>query len=181
MNRARFVSAIGSVDAHSWFAWGPFRKIIFHERGELRGIRTHLYVDEADWGDEAKMEGAVLSAMRDGRGFMSNFRRGDARGGRIYLRYADGAERYPGRASDDRLLADSKLLAGGSPSAITMNVELPEKARIELLRNGEVIQSASGKSAAWPVSAPGVYRVEARRGGNAWIYSNPFPVGRYPL
>jgi hypothetical protein len=62
-----------------------------------------------------------------------------------------------------------------------MNAELPKKARLVLLRNGEIVEEAIGKSAAWAITKPGVYRVEAYRGRRAWIYSNPFPIGRYPL
>jgi hypothetical protein len=169
LNRTRFVSAIGSVDGHSWFKWGPFRSIVFHVRGEMRGIRHHLYVDGAEWGDAEHKELAILAAMKNGRGFMSNYYRGDARGSRIYMRDGNSAVVYPGRTSE-------KL-----SFPMTMNVELPKKAHIKLLRNGSVIQSSTGKNAAWPISEPGVYRIEAYRGGGAWIYSNPFPVGQYPL
>jgi hypothetical protein len=169
MNKERFVSAIGSVDAHSWFAWGPFRNIIFHINGELRGIRAHYYVDAADWDGGAAAERALLSAMKDGRGFMSNYRRGDARGTRIYIKDANGAEVYPGRQS----------INISYPAAIY--AEFPEKARITLIRNGTALKPSCGKTAAWQIDGPGVYRIEACRRRGAWIYSNPFPVGRYPL
>ncbi|MCL2218406.1 MAG: hypothetical protein FWB94_00775, partial [Chitinispirillia bacterium] len=64
---------------------------------------------------------------------------------------------------------------------LTMNVKLTRKAKIMLIRNGKVIKSTSSKNAGWTITEPGVYRIEARRGGSAWIYSNPFPVGQYPI
>jgi len=182
MNCSRFVSAIGGVDAHSRkISFGPFNCVIFPIEEELRGIRTHLFVDEADWAvnkdedgggvDTAGMNRALIDAMRDGRGFISNFSRGDARGCKIFLRDNSGAIRCPGRPAD----AQQPL-----SFPITINAELTKKAKIKLLRNGKVIKTTSSKTAAWQVTEPGVYRIEAYRGSGAWIYSNPFPVGQYP-
>jgi len=159
------------VDAHTRkFSFGPLSYRIFPIKTELRGIRTHLYIDETARRDESRIGGAILAAMRDGKGFVSNFYRGDARGARIFLRGADGAVEYPGRPTR----APTILPA-------TLNVELPRKARIVLLRNGVETEAAAGKSAAWTITERGVYRVEAYKGRHAWIYSNPFPVGEYPL
>jgi hypothetical protein len=182
MNRTRFVSAIGGVDAHSRkVSFGPFNCVIFPIEEELRGVRTHLFVDEADWPvdkidgrdgvDTEKMNRALIDAMRNGHGFISNYSRGDARGSKIFISDNTGAVRYPGRPA-----GTSQPLS----FPITINAQLTQKAKIKLLRNGQAIQSASSKTAAWPVTEPGIYRIEAYRSG-AWIYSNPFPVGQYPL
>jgi hypothetical protein len=104
---------------------------------------------------------------------MSNFSRGDARGSKILLIDKDGAPRYPGRH-------DSPNAA--TPSfPMTIKAEMTHNANISLIRNGEPIRQTRAKTAAWEITENGVYRVEARRGGGAWIYSNPFPVGGYPL
>lgn len=174
INRSRFASAIGGVDAHTRkFKIGPFRCVVFPIETELRGVRTHLFVDESEWSDAAKQGGALISAMRDGRGFVSNFSRGDARGSRILLTDKDGAARYPGRREqDDR-----------QPPSFPMKLkaELTHQAKIVLIRNGQTVQSVKAKSAEWDIEETGVYRVEAYRNSGAWIYSNPFPVGGYPL
>ena len=171
MNRTEFISGIGGVDAHSrkLFSIGPFCYLVFPIKVELRGIRTHLFVEESVCGDETKMTEAVLGALKDGRGFISNFRLGDARGAKFFLQSENGDIEYPGRPSSGASL----------PAAI--NVNLPQKAKIHLLRNGEVIQTAFANKAQWPVREPGVYRIEAYKRSSAWIYSNPFPVGKYPL
>jgi hypothetical protein len=171
MNREKFVSAVGGVDGHSHtlFSFGPFKYVIFPVKKELRGVRTHLFVDGADWQDEKRAGEALIAAMRDGKGFISNFARGDARGSRIFLRDGQGNTEYPGRPSDNLSFP------------ITVNAELSRKAKITLLRNGAAIQSTNGKNAVWTIREPGVYRVEAYRRGGAWIYSNPLPVGKYPL
>jgi hypothetical protein len=173
LNRQRFVSAIGGVDAHSrGFKWGPFSCVIFPIEVELRGIRMHYFVDGAEWGDSSKMSGALISAIGEGRGFISNFSRGDARGSKILLTDGNGAVRYPGRAEPV-----------DQPPSFPMKIraELTHKANIALIRNGRSIQSTIAKSAEWEISESGVYRIEAYRGSGPWIYSNPFPVGNYPL
>jgi hypothetical protein len=170
MNRARFVGGIGGVDAHTHkITRGPFSCVLFPIEEELRGVRTHLFVDAAKWADGKKAGRVLIDAMRDGRGFISNFAQGDARGCKIFLSGSGGEIEYPGRPQNNPALP------------ATINVELTQKAKIKLLRNGKVIHSASSNKAAWPITEPGAYRIEAHRGRNTWIYSNPFPVGQYPL
>ena len=167
MNRNRFVSAIGVADAHSGkFSFGPFGYLTKYE---LRGIRTHFFVDQADWSDEKKTGGALIAAMRDGKGFISNYCTGDAKGCKIILRDNSDNVEYPGVPTNNLKLP------------MMMEVSLTEKAEIRLIRNGEVVQSATNTAAEWTITETGVYRVEAYKQNRAWIYSNPFPVGRYPL
>jgi len=57
---------------------------------------------------------------------------------------------------------------------------LPGEAVVRLLRNGEQSGEITGREASWPVSQPGVYRIEAyvNIGGELrpWIFSNPVYV-----
>ncbi|GBU21351.1 hypothetical protein R80B4_01240 [Fibrobacteres bacterium R8-0-B4] len=183
LNRQRFVSAIGGVDAHSRkFRKGPFSCVVFPIDVELRGIRTHLFVDGSERGDKSKMAAALLSAMRDGRGFISNFSRGDARGSKILLTDGDGEVRYPGRWEQGDSPESSNSSSINEPSfPMKITVELTHKAKIVLIRNGQPVRSAKAKNVEWELSEKGLYRIEAYRGTGAWIYSNPFPVGGYPL
>ncbi|MCL2184140.1 MAG: PHP domain-containing protein, partial [Chitinispirillia bacterium] len=142
MNLTRFVSAIGGVDAHNRkIKIGPFTYVIFPINVELRGIRTHLFADEAVWKipadgkadsiDAERMNRALVDAMRNGRGFISNYSRGDARGCKIFLSDNNGAIQYPGLWKDAQPPLSLPL---------TMNVKLTRKAKIMLIRNGKVIK-----------------------------------------
>jgi len=174
LNKKRFVSAIGGVDAHSRkFKWGPFKCVIFPIDVELRGIRTHLFVNHSDWGDQSKMSDALITAMKDGRGFISNFSRGDAKGSKIFMTDKNGAKLLPGRR-DPAESANASL-----PMKII--VELTRNAKIILIHNGQPIRSTVSDKAEWEITEKGAYRVEAYRNGGAWVYSNPFPIGEYPL
>jgi hypothetical protein len=171
MNRARFVSGIGGVDAHSMkVRFGIFRFTIFPIKVELKGIRTHLYCSTPlpkDNAAGAKM--MLLDALKNGRGFISNYRRGDAKGTALYLIDGNGRFLPPGNSDSDVAL----------PARIMVN--LPQHALIKLLFNGKCIDTRMGQTAEFSITSHGLYRIEAYKGKYAWIYSNPFPVGRYPL
>jgi hypothetical protein len=56
------------------------------------------------------------------------------------------------------------------------NVILPDEADITLIRNSEAVQTERGFELVVPIDGPGVYRVEVRRNGAPWIFSNPIYV-----
>jgi hypothetical protein len=64
--------------------------------------------------------------------------------------------------------------------ALTLQVNTPLPATIRLLKDGQAVTHARGRTLTYPVGAPGAYRVEAyRRHGfkeRAWLFSNPIYV-----
>jgi hypothetical protein len=169
LNKDRFVSAVAGVDAHTMKSkLGPLSFTIFPVKVELKGLRTHLYLDKPlDPGDPSGSRKRLLDAMKCGHGFISNYRCGEARGARIYMTDAEGAVLPPGYV----------------PSALTLplrlEVELPGPGDIRFFRNGELITSCEGNAAGISVVERGLYRVEIFKRNRAWIYSNPFPVNMY--
>lgn len=169
LNQNQFISCIGGVDAHSRKIGIGFCSLrIFPIKVELKGIRTHLFIEEKKNRSFEESKKVILNALRDGHGFISNFRRGDARGTEIYLRTQDGFLNLPGRQKNCKL-----------PAQILVN--LPDRGRISLIANGVMINQLDGNSASFDIEKPGLYRVEVFRKSKAWIYSNPFPIGSYPL
>jgi hypothetical protein len=168
LNAAGFVSGIGGVDAHTYpFPLGIFTLRVFPIKVELKGIRTHLYLEERlPVEDASRAKKMVMSALRDGNGFISNFRRGDARGTRMHAWSLDGKCHLPGRNPHV------------TPVPLELEVTLPEKAEIRLIRNGVQSGSIRGSHCRFAITEKGSYRVEVRRKNQAWIYSNPFPVAR---
>jgi hypothetical protein len=171
LNSRSFISGIGGVDAHTMKTRiGPFGLVVFPIKVELKGIRTHLFIEEAFPVDNPKhANDIVIEGLKNGRGFISNYRWGDARGARIFVEYADGNIGLPGPQNAGRSL----------PACI--HVSLPEKAEIRLIRNSCLFGRKNGFSADFDISETGLYRVEIRKRRKAWIYSNPFPIGAYPL
>jgi hypothetical protein len=171
MNRGRFVAGIGGVDAHTMkVRFGPFTRTIFPIKVELKGIRTHLYIERPlPVHDAVAAKAVLLSALKNGNGFVSNFRRGDAKGTRIFM--IDNKDNVfpPGRCE----------IVPELPGRLA--VKIPEHANITLVRNGDRCASHKGRETEFTITENGVYRIEVRKGKYGWIYSNPFPVGRYPL
>jgi len=171
INKSRFVSGIGGADAHTFHIQkGIFRIQIFPIKVELKGIRTHVYVP--DGFSEVEFEqkkGVFIQALKNGTGFISNYRQGDASGTIIVLQNADGSIIPPGWTEKEPVFP-AKL-----------SVKLPEKAEIRLIKNGQLIAKQDGTTHRFSVTEKGLYRVEVFRRKKAWIYSNPFPLGTYPL
>lgn len=171
VNQTRFVSGFGGVDAHTFdFGFGVFRYKIFPIKVELKGIRTHLYVASDFWDNDFNgAKSVVLDALGNGRCFFSNYRRGDARKALFYVMYNDGKIVPPG------------LNSTHARFPANLFVQLPGKGEIHLVKNGTVAAKTYGDQAEFPLYSKGLYRIEVYRGRYAWIYSNPFPLGDYPL
>jgi len=171
LNRDRFISGIGGVDAHTFkFKFGCITYRIFPIKVELKGIRTHLYVPSAvHKGDMSEAKAACLAALKNGNAFISNYRQGDARGTKLFLHNGDGKVVPPGVATHTAVF----------PAAIA--VSIPARAEIRLVKNGIQRGAKTGMRHSFEISEEGIYRIEVFKGNKAWIYSNPFPLGHYPF
>lgn len=170
LNKTSFISGIGGVDAHSRrLGFGYCYLRVFPIKVELKGIRTHIYIDQKnDFSNFAATKKAILKGLQNGHGFISNFRRGDARGSIFFLRHKNGHLSFPGIQKSPSL-----------PAQIV--VEIPKEGRIILMADGKAINQADGKTAVFNIEKKGIYRIEVYKKSKAWIYSNPFPIGDYPF
>jgi hypothetical protein len=173
INRQRFAAGMGGVDAHTRkVSLWPLRLTVFPLKVELKGIRTHVFLPEGtDFKslDRHSARRLLLRALRGGHGYVSNYRWGDARGTVILLEDVRGRRLRPGERT------------GPCELPAIVHVRLPRRGEIRLLKNGEQLAASDSAEAAFPIDGPGAYRVEVHARGRAWIYSNPFPVGEYPL
>lgn len=168
-NLRRPVFAVGGVDAHAHvhklFGLIPLR--IFHYRVQFKTIRTHLLLDETI-SPEKGIEHAkakILHAIASGHSFIENYQLGDATGFRFSM------------SREDQSLEMGDTIKGSGEWWVQIRV--PEKSDITLLRNGKPIIQRSGDSMDVIIQAPGVFRVEVNRKGRKWIYSNPIRI--YPV
>ncbi len=169
INLDRFVSGVGGVDAHTlqYCFWG-IKKEIFPLKVELSGVRQHLFIKENTSEGEERVE-ALKNALQRGNGFISNYRRGDARGSKIELIDSHKTIFYPGINSSTPVL----------PCCIS--VSIPVKARVRVIRNGDFYGEKNGSDLQFKINEQGSYRVEVWRKGFGWIYSNHFIVGSFPF
>jgi hypothetical protein len=164
VNQERKVTAVGSVDAHATKVkiLGLFKRAVFDYKIMFKSIRTHLLLDKPidENIDRAKVEKIIYDNIRSGRNFISNYRRGDARGFRFWAE-ADNHRVQMGEGYD----SDSAILCAS----------LPQKAQIKLIRNGKVHQEFFTGNLEKKVPA-GNYRLEAEVKERGWIYTNHIKI-----
>ncbi len=168
LNLHRKVVGIGGVDAHAhhYPIWGNITATIFPYKVAFRSIRVHVLSPEPlprDNPDAALKQ--LFGTLRQGRLFIANRYVGDAAGFRFWGENPlTGSEHQMG----DRLPKDATL---------RFYAKLPPDATCGfLLKDSKIIHKWRGDLNAFVSQGPGVYRVEARRRGRAFIFSNPIVI-----
>ena len=160
----RRILGIGAADAHGHKQkiWGPIWRTIFPYSVELRFLRTHVLMKEplSRNFDEAKKQ--LFRALNCCRVFISNYRWGDATGFRFWAQ----------TPQMQAIVGDRIVIHSG----LRFFVNAPGNADMRLIRNGEPIAEAKGSHAEFAADRLGAYRVELRRRGKGWIFSNHIRV-----
>lgn len=157
--KRKIIGTVG-VDAHCFQVWilNLIKVHIFHYKVTFRSLRNHLLLNEPfPRGDFGRAKNLLYDALRNARLFCSNPRRGDARGFRFYSENDDGY-----------FTIGESIPAGDN----VFKIKSPLNAELRLLRNGERVAAGNGNYLEHRSIQPGVYRVEARRQGKAWVFTN---------
>ncbi|MSO83702.1 MAG: hypothetical protein EXQ53_10470, partial [Acidobacteria bacterium] len=124
-------------------------------------------------GDASADAQAVLDAIRSGHVYSAI----DALGGPVAMSFTATSGAATAAAGD--------VLPLGGPVTLRIHVQGPDTARIELVKNGDLVQTATGTALEQLVDeAAAVYRAEIVLPGGPgeppvpWIVSNPIYVGR---
>ncbi len=167
----RRLVAVGGNDAHSNVGFGLADstgkqivgvKLDPYERS-FRTVRTHVLIQK----DKPLTRESLLEALSLGHCYVSFDIFGDAAGFDFRLRSIHGVM--------------------GDETAYLQPLELTAKAplasRFVLLRNGVAVDQSAGSTVRFPVTAPGIYRIEVYLDslpppatGKPWILSNPIYV-----
>jgi hypothetical protein len=130
----------------------------------FRTVRTHVLIAK----DKGLSDSSLLEAIALGHCYLSFDIFGDAKG---FSFTATGDAR--------KILGDEIDFASG----FSLKAGAPLNSRFTLLKDGVVIDQKSGTDVDFPITAPGVYRVEvyldslpAPVRGQPWIISNPIYV-----
>jgi hypothetical protein len=168
LNLKRRVVGTGGVDAHAHF-YSLFSNVgvkIFPYKVQLKSIMTHVLLTEPLIERDHKLAlKQLFAALRGGRCFISNRFVGEARGFRFWGEdFRTGTTYLPG----DRAPAQTELKFG---------LKLPrETDQAVLLKDSQIIWKRRESAIPYHTSQPGVYRVEVRRRGRAFIFSNPIVI-----
>lgn len=165
--QSRPVAAFGGSDAHgSTYRLGPLRRVVHPYDYLFRCVNTHLLTAEPLSGDLDRDKALVYGALRAGSSFLGYEQLGPIAGFVFWARSGDA----------EATMGETLSLHG----ALEVRVSLPDRARIRLLRDGQVVVETHSDQLAWMGHLPGVYRVEAHRRykgrRRAWILSNPIYV-----
>jgi hypothetical protein len=159
------VVAIGGADAHELPAsLGPLKRTLFPYEFHYRTINTHVILDQPFAGDYESDRKLLFGAIRRGNCFVGYDYPASTRGFR-FTAQGDNQSALMGDVVHTRF-------------GLTLQIRLPQKAHIRLVRDGEEIKSWRNRDAAVQnVTRPGAYRVEAllhyKGKWRGWIYSNP--------
>ena len=157
----RLTVGVSGTDAHA-FRIRAFRRTItiFPYVQVFRAFTNYLLLPEPLPPGIAEARRAILRAIGDGRLYFANRRLGDALGLDLVAGGPDGRVAGPG-----------ETLAWRGDAEVRATVPLP--AALTLLRNGAPIARARGRRLTARVPGPGAYRLEARRFGEPWAFTNP--------
>jgi hypothetical protein len=162
------VVAIGGADAHATpIRKGPLFRVIFPYEWLFKAVNTHILTKEPLTGDAELDRKRLFDNLARGHCFVGFDLPASTRGFR-FTAQGDGSQAIMG----DRISARF---------GVTLQMKLPNRADILLLRNGEQIrQWKDSEAAVHTVTEAGAYRVEVYRffqgKQRGWIFSNPIFV-----
>jgi len=162
------VVAIGGADAHATpIRKGLLNRVILPYEWLFRAVNTHILTSEPLNGNVENDRRRLFHSLRRGRCFVGYDLPAPTRG-----------FRFSAQGDGDRVIMGESISAR---YGVTLQVKLPSRAEIRLLRDGEQIRTwEDSEAAVCTVTEHGTYRVEAylyfkgkKRG---WIFSNPIFV-----
>jgi hypothetical protein len=164
LNRAgKRTFGVGGVDAHAIKRRAPWGAIeIFSYRWTFGTLTNYLLLPDALSADAATAIRQVYHALGDGRSYFLNRRDGDC-----------PALVFHAQQRGDRCGIGSGPSLRDGP--ITLVADAGRAAELRLICDGRVAASGT-RSLRYDAQGPGVYRLEARRKGRAWLFTNPIYI-----
>ena len=162
------VVAIGGTDAHAMpIRKGPLFRVIFPYEWLFRTVNTHILSKEPLTGNAEIDRKRLFRNIERGQCFVGYDLPASTTGFR-FTAQGDGSQAIMGETITARF-------------GVTLQVKLPSRADITLLRNGvQIRQWEDCEAAVHTVIEPGAYRVEVHRSfqgkTRGWIFSNPIFV-----
>ena len=120
-------------------------------------IRTHILCSRPLSGDSILDKALVLATLAAGRCFL------------CFDGLADGAGTRFQTVDGTLNMGDEAIFREKTELQCT----LPEPAEVSLVKNGQIVRTATTTELTYQAETPGVYRLEARIDGRPWLYTNP--------
>jgi hypothetical protein len=166
--KGKRVVAIGGADAHAFpIRMGPFRRTLFPFEFHFRTVNTHVLTNEPLSGEADIDRQRIFQAIRRGHCFVG-----------YDLPASTKGFRFVGIGDQGQVIMGDTLR---SEFGATLQIKLPLRTSVRLLRNGDEVKSwKHTEVAVYTARETGAYRVEAfipfKGKMRGWIYSNPIYV-----
>jgi len=166
------VVGIGSADAHGTrMSMGPLSHEVFPYDFLFSSVNTHVFTKSALTGELDYDKALVYQALKEGRAFIGYEIPDSTRGFRFSAQGQNATA----------IMGETIRLGHG----VTLQTLAPARARIRLVRCGEIIaEESQSENLTHVVRDPGPYRVEVWRSYRGrermWILSNPIYVELNP-
>lgn len=167
MNKQKVVAVAGSDSHEMNVKLGPLKRILFPYRQHFGAVNTHVLTEDELGDDPIKDQEVILSALKQGHCFAAYDLPKPTKGFRFKVNTTKGS-----------FLMGDTVSFKNQP---TLQISLPSKSEIRLIRNGVVILNEKSRyGVVHKVTEPGVYRIEVythyQGKKRAWIFSNPIYV-----
>lgn len=167
LQKGQRLAAIGGADAHAnRLHLGPLSRVIFPYTYLYRCVNTHVLTQGPLTRELTRDKTLIYEALRTGRTWVG-----------YDLVHSTRGFRFTAKSGAAEATVGEELPRLG---AITIEVELPARGDIHLLRNGKRVLRARGTRMEHIFVEPGIYRVEVYRhfGGHkvGWIFSSPIYI-----
>jgi len=154
---------VGGVDAHAFKKHAPWGQVeIFSYKWTFGTLTNYLLLDTPLAADAATAIRQVYAALGDGRSYFVNRYDGEC----------PSLTFHTERNGERCTIGSSPRLRDG-PLALV--ADAGRAADLRLVHNGRMAATAR-RSLRYDVREPGVYRLEGRRNGRAWLFTNPIYI-----
>jgi hypothetical protein len=146
--------------------WKILTRIFYPYEFLFRTVNTHILLADPMSRDVDQARQQIREALALGHCFVGYDLPASTRG-----------FTFTGISGDNQVIMGDTLKL---QKTATLSVSSPHRARLRLLKNGQVIAQTKGKVLEYQIDQPGVYRVEAHRRywgwRRGWVYTNPIYV-----
>lgn len=162
--QGKTVTAVGNSDAHgATLSFGPIQRVIYPYQYLFGAVNTHIVLPEPLSGDAQRDKAHILRAIGRGNSWVA-----------YDLPHSTQGFRFTAHGVNRGRMGDRVQMEAGA----TLQVLVPARANIRIVRHGETVASANNETnITYVAMEEGAYRVECTRPfrgkERGWIYSNP--------
>ncbi len=161
------VVAIGNSDAHALsITWKIFTRSIYPYEFCFKAVNTHLLLAEPLDRKVARARLQIYDALKSGHCFVS-----------YDMIASPTGFTFTGTSGSNQVIMGDTLAL---QSDAVLRASSPHRAKLRLIKDGQVLVETKDKGLEWRTDEPGVYRVEAYRRywgrQRGWVFTNPIYV-----